>query len=87
MWNIWSGSWFAPASTFTTREKNAPDKLRSFKEATLERAAFKAGWSELSWSGRPQSVLAYNGGDKSLQKMERNNITSIPLTFFPGYKH
>ena len=28
------------------------------KETTLERAAFYAGWSELSWSGRTQLVLA-----------------------------
>ena len=28
------------------------------KEATLERADFQAGWSELSWSGRAQPVLA-----------------------------
>ena len=28
------------------------------KETTLERAAFWAGWSELSWSGRAQPILA-----------------------------
>ena len=37
-------------------------QLRTFfckdetKETTLERAAFLAGWSELSWSGRAQPV-------------------------------
>ena len=30
-----------------------------FKETTLERADFKAGWSELSWSGRALSILAF----------------------------
>ena len=28
------------------------------KETKLERAAFQAGWSELSWFGRTQPVLA-----------------------------
>ena len=27
------------------------------KETTLERAAFQAGWSELTWSGRTQPTL------------------------------
>ena len=35
------------------------------KEATLERADFQAGWSELSWSGRAQPVLALNRRDSS----------------------
>ena len=29
----------------------------SIKETTLERAAFQAGWSELSWSGRTRSLF------------------------------
>ena len=32
--------------------------LALVKESTLERAAFHAGWSELSWSGLAQLALA-----------------------------
>ena len=45
-------------------QKSAAGWLRSgdlidhTKETTLERAAFWAGWSELSWSGRAQPILA-----------------------------
>ena len=35
------------------------------KETKFERADFWAGWSELSWSGCAQSILAYDHGDNS----------------------
>ena len=42
---------------------SSPQQLSLFsnassKETTLERADFYAGWSELSWSGRAQSIVA-----------------------------
>ena len=59
-----------------------PKKTFPTKETTLERAAFKAGWSELTWSGRAQPVLAWNHRDISWQKMERRKIINSTLSFF-----
>ena len=51
------------------------------KETTLERAAFLAGWSKLSWSGRTQPVLSWILRDNSWQKLERKKIVNILLSF------
>ena len=55
--------------------------LVQHKETTLERAAFLTGWSELSWSGRTQPVIAQNHGDNSWQKLEINKIINITFPF------
>ena len=40
-------------------------KTKPHKDTKLERAAFKAGWSALSWSGRAQPIPTYNRWDNS----------------------
>ena len=59
-------------------------RLRS-QEATLERAVFLTGWSELSWSIRAQSFLAGTTADKIWR--DRNILYRPYSLLFCVYKH
>ena len=57
--NCFSGLLFIYESPFASSlNSSSPYSFVSSKESIVERAVFQAGWSELSWSWRTQSVLA-----------------------------